>query len=46
LDVLYEYGRSVVLESEYDKDGIKTPDGYLDGKKSILKALKEWAKEI
>jgi len=44
LDVLYEYGRIVILESEYDKDGVKTPDGYLDGKKFDIKGIEGMGK--
>ena len=39
LDVLYEYGMSVVLDSEYTKDGVKTPEGFLDGKYFDIKGI-------
>ena len=39
LDVLYEYGRSIILDSEYTKDGVKTPEGLLDGKKFEIKGI-------
>jgi hypothetical protein len=52
-EVLYKYGKSVVLESENLPDGIKTPEGLLDGaifdikgiegtgKNNILNKIKE-----
>jgi len=39
LEVLYEYGRNVVLESEHNIDGVKTPDGLLDWKKFDIKGI-------
>ena len=39
LDVLYEYGRSIILESEHDIDGVSTPDGLLDWKKFEIKGI-------
>jgi len=39
LEVLYEYGRSIILESEYDIDCVKTPDGLLDWKKFDIKGV-------
>ena len=44
LEVLYEYGRSIIFESEYDKEGVKTPDGLLDGKKFDIKGIEGTSK--
>jgi hypothetical protein len=38
-EVLYRYGRSVVLVSENMPDGIKTPEGLLDGVKFDIKGI-------
>jgi hypothetical protein len=38
-EVLYKYGRSVVLESEKVPDGVKTPEGLLDGVKFDIKGV-------
>jgi len=39
LEVLFEYGKNVILESEYMKDCVKTPEGFLDGKRFEIKAI-------
>ena len=39
LEVLFDYGKTIVLDSEYTKDGIKTPDGFLDGKYFEIKGI-------
>ena len=39
LDVLYEYGRCIILDSEYTKDGVKAPEGFLDGKRFDIKGV-------
>jgi hypothetical protein len=39
LDVLYEYGRSVILDSEKMSRGIKIPEGTLDGKLFDIKGI-------
>ena len=33
------YGKSVILDSEYKEDGIKTPEGILDGKLFDIKGV-------
>jgi hypothetical protein len=38
-DVLHKYGRSVVLESENMPEGLKTPEGLLDGIKFDIKSI-------
>jgi hypothetical protein len=38
-DVLYDYGRSVILEAEKQTEGLKSPEGLLDGKKFDIKAI-------
>ena len=39
LNVLYDYGMAVILDSEYTEDGVKAPDGYLDGKCFEIKGI-------
>ena len=39
LNVLYKYGKSIVLESEQEIDGVSTPDGLLDWKKFEIKGI-------
>jgi len=38
-EILYEYGRNIVLDSEYKKDGVKAPEGFLDGRKFDIKGI-------
>jgi len=39
IEVLYDYGRSVILLSEHEGIGIKMPEGLLDGKKFEIKGI-------
>ena len=46
LDILRKRGHSIILESEVAPDGVKTPDGYLDGVLMEIKAVEgkgKWA---
>jgi hypothetical protein len=38
-EVLYDYGRSVILESEKKPDDVRSSEGLLDGKKFEIKAV-------
>jgi len=39
LGILYDYGMCIILWSEYTEDGIKAPDGFLDGKCFEIKGI-------
>ena len=39
LEVLYEYGKSVILDSECKESGVKTPEGLLDCKMFDIKGV-------
>jgi hypothetical protein len=39
IEVLFEYGRSVILWSEREGIGVKMPEGLLDGKKFDIKGI-------
>jgi hypothetical protein len=45
-EVLYDNGKSVILQSENMPDGIKTPEGLLDGKVFDIKGIENEGKKI
>jgi hypothetical protein len=45
VDVLYAYGHSVILDSESQPEGTKTPDGKLDDKTFEIKGIEGTGKQ-
>jgi hypothetical protein len=46
MKVLYEYGMSVIFQSEQMPDSVKTPEGLLEGKRFDIKGIESKGKKI